>query len=93
MFSLESPLMSAHNIPFSDIKQENHSKLSQICSSLSFSKGLKNEFEATAVNEPSVFEPLKFYRIFYHYNRYHIAIMELILLHQMHITIASNLES
>ena len=28
-----------------------------------FSKGLKNEFEATMVNEPSVFEPLKFYCI------------------------------
>ena len=29
-----------------------------------FSKGLKNEFETAVVNEPSVFEPLKFYRIF-----------------------------
>ena len=26
-----------------------------------FSKGLKNEFEIAMVNEPSVFEPLKFY--------------------------------
>ena len=26
-----------------------------------FSKGLKNEFETAVVNEPSVFEPLKFY--------------------------------
>ena len=26
-----------------------------------FSKGLKNEFEIAAVNEPSVFEPLKVY--------------------------------
>ena len=26
-----------------------------------FSKGLKNEFETALVNEPSVFEPLKFY--------------------------------
>ena len=25
------------------------------------SKGLKNEFEIAVVNEPSVFEPLKFY--------------------------------
>ena len=25
------------------------------------SKGLKNEFETAKVNEPSVFEPLKFY--------------------------------
>ena len=26
-----------------------------------FTKGLKNEFEIDVVNEPSVFEPLKFY--------------------------------
>ena len=26
-----------------------------------FSKGLKNEFERAVVNEPSVFQPLKFY--------------------------------
>ena len=29
-----------------------------------FSKGFKNEFETAVVNEPSVFEPLKFYCIF-----------------------------
>ena len=28
-----------------------------------FIKGLKNEFETAVVNEPSVFEPLKFYCI------------------------------
>ena len=28
-----------------------------------FSKGLKNEFETARVNEPSGFEPLKFYCI------------------------------
>ena len=42
-------------------KKENHTKLSQICSYGIFSKGLKNEFETAMVNEPSVFEPLKFY--------------------------------
>ena len=26
-----------------------------------YSKGLKNEFETAMINEPSVFEPLKFY--------------------------------
>ena len=56
--------MSAHNIPFSNIKLEKHSKLSQICSYGILSKGLKNEFETTPVNEPSVFKPLKFYCIF-----------------------------
>ena len=30
---------------------------------MGFSKGLKNEFETAMVNEPSVFEPLKFYCI------------------------------
>ena len=29
-----------------------------------FSKGLKNEFETAVVNEPSVFEPLKFFCIY-----------------------------
>ena len=29
-----------------------------------FPKGLKKEFETTVVNEPSVFEPLKFYCIY-----------------------------
>ena len=29
-----------------------------------FSKGHKNEFETAVVNEPSLFEPLKFYCIF-----------------------------
>ena len=29
-----------------------------------FSKGLKNEFETAMVYEPSVFEPLKFYRTY-----------------------------
>ena len=31
-----------------------------------FSLGLKNEFETAVVNEPSVFEPFKFYCILLH---------------------------
>ena len=31
---------------------------------MGFFQGLENEFETAAVNEPSVFEPLKFYCIF-----------------------------
>ena len=30
-----------------------------------FPKGLRNEFETAVVNEPSVFEPLKFYCIMF----------------------------
>ena len=45
--------MSTHNI---------HT-LSKICSYGIFSKGFKNEFETAVVNEPSVFEQLKFYCI------------------------------
>ena len=57
--------MSTHNIPFSmKKKKKNHAKLSQICNQGMFFKGLKNEFETAVVNEPSVFEPLKFYCIF-----------------------------
>ena len=54
--------MCIHNIPF-PIKKRNHPKLSQIYSYVIFSKGLKNEFETVVVNEPLVFEPLKFYCI------------------------------
>ena len=54
--------MSTHNVPFQYMK-ENQLKLSQICSCWIFSKGLKDEFEAAVVNEPSVFEPLKVYCI------------------------------
>ena len=41
--------------------KEKHPKSSQLCSCGIFTKGLKNEFETAMVNEPSVFEPLKFY--------------------------------
>ena len=56
--------MSTHNIPFLNIKKENHPKLSQICNYGICSKGPKNNFETAVVYEPSVFEPLKFYCIF-----------------------------
>ena len=45
------------------MKKEKHPLLFQICSYGIFSKGLKNDFETAVVNEPSVFEPLKFYCI------------------------------
>ena len=55
--------MGTHNYHF-QYKKENHPKFSQICSHGSFSKGFKNEFETAGVNEPSGFEPLKFYCMF-----------------------------
>ena len=65
MFSLELPHRgdSNENTQFTifNLKRENHPKLSKICSQVIFSKGLKNEFKAAVVNEPSVYEPLKFY--------------------------------
>ena len=65
MFSLESPQRGDSNeyaeYTISQYKKENLPKLSQICIYGIFSKGPKNEFETAAVNEPSVFEPLKFY--------------------------------
>ena len=51
--------MSTHNIPFLNVK-ENHPKSSQICNYGICSKGPMNEFETAVVNEPSMFEPLKF---------------------------------
>ena len=50
--------MSADNTPFSNIKQENHSKLSQICCHGTFFPR-----DSAVVNEPSVFESPKFYCI------------------------------
>ena len=42
-------------------KNENHPTLCQICNHGICSMGPKNEFETAVVNEPSVFEALKFY--------------------------------
>ena len=58
VFSLESPHQG-----YFQYKTENNPKLFQISSNGIFSKGLKSEFEAAVVNEPSAFEPLKFYCI------------------------------
>ena len=66
VFSLESPHRGNSNeysqYTIFNIKK-NQPKFSQICSYGIFSKGLKNEFETSTVNEPSVFEPLKVYFI------------------------------
>ena len=66
LFSLESPHRGEFNeyTQYTDhfqYKIEHHSKLIQIGSYNIFSKGLKKEFETAVVNEPSVFEPSKFY--------------------------------
>ena len=67
MFSLESPQRGDSNehtqYTISQYEKKNHPKSSQICSYGVFSKGPKNEFETAVVNEPLVFEPLKFYCI------------------------------
>ena len=52
--------MSKHNIPFSNMNKKNTLNYPK-SAAMGFSKGLKNEFETVLVNEPSVFEPLKFY--------------------------------
>ena len=69
VFTLESPHRGDSNeytqYTIFQYEKEKHSKLSQICSHGNFSKGLKKEFETAVVNEPSVFEPLKFYCIFF----------------------------
>ena len=66
MFSLESPHRGDSNeytqyTIFNILKKItlNYPK----SASMGFSQGLKNEFETAVVNEPSVFEPLKFYGI------------------------------
>ena len=64
MISLESPHRgdSNENTKYTIFNIEkkvpvNYSKSAAI----GFSQGLKNEFETVVVNEPSVFDPLKFY--------------------------------
>ena len=47
----------------------NYPKYNNVCCYRIFSRGLKNEFETAVVNEPSVFEPLKFY-CSWHFNIY-----------------------
>ena len=68
VFSLESPQRGDSNeythYTISQYKKETHPKLSQICNYGISSKGPKNEFEPVVVNEPSVFESLKFYCIY-----------------------------
>ena len=55
--------MSTHNILFLNVKKKIILKLSQICNYRICSKEPKNKFETAVVNEPSVFEPLKFHCI------------------------------
>ena len=67
MFSLESPRRGDFN-EYTRYTIFNMNKTDTINYPKSapmgfFSKGLKNEFETAVVNEPSVFEPLKFYCI------------------------------
>ena len=45
-------------------KKENHTKLSQMSAAMGFfPRDPRTSFETAVVNEPSVFEPLKFYCI------------------------------
>ena len=68
VLSLELPHRGDSNentqYTFSQYEKENRSKLFKICSYGIFSKEHKNEFETAVVNEPSVFEQLRFYCIF-----------------------------
>ena len=53
--------MSTHNIPFFNMKKKKTLNYPKSAAMGIFSKGFKKEFETAVVNEPSVFEPLKFY--------------------------------
>ena len=71
VLSLESPHWgdSNENTQYTiQHDEEKYPKLSQICSYGIFSKALKSEFEIALVNEPSVFQLLKFYCIFMYFN-------------------------
>ena len=59
--------MSTHNIPFT-IKKKITLNYPKYAAMEFCSKGPKKEFETAKVNEPSLFEPLKFYCIRYYGN-------------------------
>ena len=65
VFSLESPHRGNSNeytqYTIFNINKKNTLNYPKSAAMGFFSKGLKNEFETAVVNEPSVFEPLKFY--------------------------------
>ena len=65
MFSLESPHRgdSNENTQYTifNVNKMNTLNYPKSAAMGFFSKGLKNEFETAMVNEPSVFEPLKFF--------------------------------
>ena len=67
MFSLESPHRgdSNENTKYTifNIKKKITFNYPKSAAMGYFSKGLKDEFETAVVNEPPVFEPLKFYCI------------------------------
>ena len=64
MFALESPHRgdSNENTQYTifNMKKKNTLNYPKSAAKGFFSKGLRNEFETAVVNEPSVFEPLKF---------------------------------
>ena len=65
VFSLESPRRGDSNgctqYTIFNMNKKNTLNYPKSAAMGFFSKGLKNEFETAVVNEPSVFEPLKFY--------------------------------
>ena len=74
MFSLESPRRPDSNeftlYSIFNMNKKNTINYPKSAATGFFSKGLKNEFETAVVNEPSVFEPLKFYcTLFWRYLR------------------------
>ena len=64
MFALESPHRgdSNENTQYTifNMNKKNTLNYPKFAAKVFFSKGLRNEFETAVVNEPSVFEPLKF---------------------------------
>ena len=67
VFSLESPHRGDSNeytqYTIFNMNKKNTINYPKCAATGFFSKGLKNEFETAVINEPSVFEPLKFYCI------------------------------
>ena len=59
--------MSTYNIPFLNIKKKTILNYPKSATMGFFPKGFKKEFETAMVNEPSVFQPWKFYCIYIYF--------------------------
>ena len=99
VFSLESPRRGDSNeytqYTIFNMNKKNTINYPKSAATGFFSKGIKNEFETAVVNEPSVFEPLKFYCILVNplLDKYTSMPTQKLFLHHLTLQISRNLDN